>query len=307
MKKILALILAMLMIVGVLASCGESSNDNGDDAQNGANGNGEGVEDAKPNNGDDQNENDPAKSLMSYVLSNSEYKNLIQKGVANYEYTNSAAYDPHPYAYLAAKGHDVEAIKNGTIECDTLTYVLEEKPDVLYMGVKVYENGVATHYHFGVKLTKSQMEDYEKINSEPYVQAPFTNDAITTLNKNIIEETCFKMSEYDSKGLDAGVGQYKKGFSAHVVNVNPEEQTFTAILLTKSNVYLNTSYSYSYLNTNIRISEFLSADTLLSEDNIFYTMPASFSHILQLEETEKPGRVYDLQDFDWAYCSLDLT
>ena len=79
MKKILALILAMLMIVGVLASCGESSNDNGDDAQNGANGNGEDVEDAKQNNGDDQNKNDSAKSLMSYVLSNSEYKNLIQK------------------------------------------------------------------------------------------------------------------------------------------------------------------------------------------------------------------------------------
>ena len=301
MKKILALILAMLMIVGVLASCGESSNDNGDDAQNGANGNGEGVEDAKPNNGDNQNENNSTIDLKSYVLNNSEYNQTIQKGFADFEYTNSAAYEPHPYAYLAAKGHDVEAIKNGTIECDTLTYVLEEKPDVLYMGVKVYENGVATHYHFGLKLTKSQMEDYEKINSEPYVQAPFTNDAITTLNKNIIEETCFKMSESDSKGMDAGVVQYKKGFSVHVVNVNPEEQTFTAILLTKSDV------KRSYLNTNIRISEFLSAENLSTKDNIFYNMPASITNFIQLEETEKPGRVYDLQDFNWAYCSLDLT
>ena len=109
------------------------------------------------------------------------------------------------------------------------------------------------------------------------------------------------MSESDSKGIDVGVGHYKKGFSAHVIKVNEEEQTFTAILLTKSDV------KTSYLNTDIRISEFLSAGNLSSKDNIFYDMPASYTNFIQLEKNEKPGRVYDLQDFNWAYCSLDLT
>lgn len=306
MKKILALILAMLMIVGVLASCGGSGNDDGDDAQNGANGNGEDVEDAKPNNGDDQNENDSAKSLMSYVLSNSEYNQTIQKGAADYEYTNSAAYDPHPYAYLAAKGHDVEAIKNGTIECDTLTYVLEEKPDVLYMGVKVYENGVATHYHFGVKLTKSQMEDYEKINSKPYVQAPFTNDAITTLNKNIIEETCIKIPESSSKSVNesyqAIIPQAWDDVFMVVTSINPEDNMVTSVMIPR----FKNKDKLSKHTTEIGNLKAKSQKSITSYNNI-YDIPTLRNHFINLNFTTQESTVYDLQDFDWAYCSLDLT
>lgn len=307
MKKLLALILAMLMIVSVLASCGGSSNNNGDDTQNGANGNGEDVENAKPNNGNNQNENNSIKNLKSYVLNNSEYNQTIQKGIADYEYTNSAAFDPHPYAYLAAKGHDVEAIKNGTIECETITYVLDEKPNILYMAVKVYENKIATHYHFGLKLTDTQMETYREINDKPYAEAAFTNDAITTLNKNIIEETCFKMSEVSSKHLNQA---YKENYP-HLYNdvfmifkdINPDDDTFVGLMIYRSDWKSREKHSYNKLRVGVVNSK--SVDSISYSGGIYY-LPSLLIYITNVEYVTQSATIYDIQDFDWSYCSLDF-
>ena len=340
MKKILALLLALLMMLGVLASCGGNSNDNdddvqneandngddvqneandngddvqneandnGDDVQNEVNDNGEGVEDENSNNGNNQNESNLTKELISYVLNNSEYNKNIQKAIADYEYSNSTAFDPHPYAYLAEKGHDVEAIKNGTIECETITYVLEEKPDILYMGVKVYENKIATHYHFGLKLTKSQMEDYQKINGEPYVQAPFTNDAITVLNKNIVEETCVRITEEASKYLNEDFADNYEHLWEDVFmilkDVDAENRAFTFLTIPR---YKNNDKVAKHNTARIGQTYSKSDLPITYSDNVYY-LPTMLRYINNLEYNTQHGAVWDLQDFNWTNCSLGLT
>ena len=121
-----------------LASCANPDNN--------YNGNPSDDDDVKDNNDndaddedDDNNSNQSQETEGKYstflqnVLNNAEYNALIEKPKTDVTFVKSAYFDPHPYAFLEQQGHNVQAIKNGTNECYTLSYVLDEEPNYLYM------------------------------------------------------------------------------------------------------------------------------------------------------------------------------
>lgn len=155
--------------------------------------------DNPPDNGNNNGDNtQPSKysKILESILTNENYNSLIKAAKEDFNFYRSANFDPHPYAFLKKKGHNIDAVKSGDLECRTVSYVLDEEPNNLYIMTYV-ENASSdpyyTEYTLKYTLSEQEMKDYKflhKDGSDYYVQAVFMNDVISkTKKETIVSET----------------------------------------------------------------------------------------------------------------------
>ena len=99
----------------------------------------------------------------------------------------------HPYGFLQNQGYDIEAIKNGELSCQTFSFVMDDKPNKLYMVTRVLtddtkDNGWYNYVNYMISydLTKQEMADYKGTYAQQYIYANFLNDAISKQKKATI-------------------------------------------------------------------------------------------------------------------------
>lgn len=304
--KVASLVLTSAMTISMVAcSSGAKkpdidvdNNDDNNDIKYETTIDGEIVEVINPNNDNPQNESITAR-LESYVLNNSEYNDLFAKTahLSNQNNQNYYQLAPHPYAFLEEKGHNVQGIKNGTVECETMTYTLEGDKDSVFMAVKVYENNIVTHYHSEYELNKKDLEFYNKVRSGYYIQNVVINDAISELYKPV-KETCVKLPESSSKDLDDTLNcrnALQSDYSRLIITgVNAGERTFDVIALPKFNLV-----SPSGRTTKIR-SATLKAFYNFSNDGDVYYLPSLSTSLSTVKYEDHAAHVYDVQEYAWS-------
>lgn len=296
--------LVLVATVALTVACSSGANkpdiDNDNDIQYETTIDGEVIEVIKPNNGNTQNENISTNSLESYVLNNPEYRDLFAETahLSNQNNQNYYQLAPHPYAFLEEKGHNVQGIKNGTVECETMTYTLEGDKDSVFMAVKVYENNIATHYHTEYELNKKDLEFYNKVRSGYYIQNVVINDAISELYKPV-KETCVKLPESSSKGLDDTLNcryALKSDYSRLIITgVGSDRETFDVIALPKFNLV-----SPSGATSKVRSATLKVTGLIKNNDGVF-SLPHSsdFIHSTVTYE-DHAAHVYDVQEYAWS-------
>ena len=167
------------------------------------------------------------------------------------------------------------------------------------MATRVFENGIATHYTIEYKLNEKDMEFYKKACGAFYIQAAFVNDAISKLNKPI-NETCIKLSESDSKGLDNSLEceqSLESNYSAvFVTDVSPENYTYSYVAVPR----FDYTISHQHFHSKTESTTIL---TMLAPKfyNGIYDIPSSAHMILEyLDVDYKNGIFYNVQDYDWG-------
>lgn len=201
-------------------------------------------------------------AILEGVLNDEYYNGLIDAAKADSKLYDSAKFDPHPYAFLEKKGHDVDAIKAGDLTCRTVSYVMENEPNNLYMMTYV-ENKSSdpyyTEYTLKYTLSEKEMKEYTFLHqdgSDYYIQAVFMNDAISEhKNATILSET--KMNVEAHKEMSEklkNINTVNKTYGSSKLNIiltdfNESNQTFSLVAypMYSKNTQMMTSNSLTEL------------------------------------------------------------
>ena len=171
-KKIASLILTTATVL-TISSCDPSTfpNNDNDTTNNGQNN--------EQNNQQNQIDWSKYSQLLEDLCNDPYYDNLILRAKANDKSVfESGELAPHPYAFLEDEGFDVAKIKNGSIEAHTLSYVLDESPNNLFINTRVLQdNSYWVSYILNYELTDEEMKDYRLLHgSTYYIQSVFMNN-----------------------------------------------------------------------------------------------------------------------------------
>lgn len=185
-RSLIALMLASMLATTPACTPRDNdpnTNENGNENNN-ENQNNNGNQNGGSENGQ-TNKYSEYSQLLQGVLTNTEYNSLIANAEANPSLYKTARFNPHPYGFLEDEGYDISAIKNGTINCYSMSYILyEDEPNNLYISTRV-ENagGYYTNYLITYHLTDDEVRDYKLAHSGGgttfYIQSAFMNDAIS--------------------------------------------------------------------------------------------------------------------------------
>lgn len=131
--------------------------------------------------------------LVTDLANDTEVNALIDQANQDTSLFSTPLFDPHPYAFLEKEGLNVEAIKSGDLYCRTVSFVRDDEPNNLYIMTYAENAGVEPYYSeymLRYTLTDQEMEDYDKLHDDEYIQAVFLNDAISEAKTaNVISET----------------------------------------------------------------------------------------------------------------------
>lgn len=198
-----------------------------------------------PNPGPNGNTDTPTtqySAILEDVLEDEYYNGLIDAAKDDFNLYRSASFDPHPYAFLEKKGHDVDAIKAGDLTCRTVSYVMENEPNNLYMMTYV-ENKSSdpyyTEYTLKYTLSEKEMKEYtflHKDGSDYYIQAVFMNDAISEhKNATILSETKMNVEAHkEMREKLKNINTVNKTYGSSKINIilkdfNESNQTFSLV------------------------------------------------------------------------------
>ncbi len=159
--------------------------------------------------------NEKYSEMLMNVVNDPEIQTLITNAQQNEELFDSAVFDPHPYAFLEDEGYDVNAIKNGETECYTMSYVLDEEPNNLYIATRLLVNDdyYAT-YLLKYKLSDKEMSDYRSMHGRYDVDYSYKIYA-TFLNNEISETkeaTIVGKSKFSKKTIETHGPYYPNAF-----------------------------------------------------------------------------------------------
>ncbi len=132
-------ICAFCFAFGLTACKDTSDNNNGDLGNNGGSNQNNDGDLGNSGGNNQQNPEDSAYSQyslpMQAVLKSDYYYNLLDFN--EYTVPNTPLYDPHPYGFLKNQGYDIDAIKNQSLECETICYVKGTDKNNLYVNTRV--------------------------------------------------------------------------------------------------------------------------------------------------------------------------
>ncbi len=199
-KRIAVLILAGTLVFGAAAGCSTTKT---------------GLQGGTSSS--TQEENGKYSNLLTSVMRDEYYKSLVfNENRADYE---KPAYDPHPYAFLEDAGIDVDKILDGTYKAETISYVLDDEPNNLYINTKVLIDDSYWHsFLLTYQLNDKEMADYMSMHGANegsytyYWPAFFMNDKISeTKTPTNVQET--KYTKETQIGFDAyHVREAKRGY-----------------------------------------------------------------------------------------------
>ena len=241
------------------------------------------------------------KDFKTYLLNNPEYKELSQKAIDNYEFSKSPYFDNHPYSYLEKKGYDVEAIKNGSLECETVSYVID---DSLFIASKIHNTSAQTADHIFLELQPSEndLKEYKSVNRAPYLEAAHSNDAICEFYTPVKESTV-KLTLATSLNYNEAYSEFGTKINnckPFIKDFNPEAKTFDIVLVRE---YGDNAPSYHSSNT-VEIVPSKSQIDVKFIDGRYAFPPFNFTKRTG-ERLIQSASVYDYSSYDWGYCTLN--
>lgn len=293
-QKILSLVLASATVL-TISSCTimPTPDPNDNTVNNGQNNNGNNNQNNNQNNQIDWSE---YSQLLEDLCKDEYYVNLLaQARNGNSALYETGEFDPHPYAFLENEGFDVKKIKNGSIEAHSLSYVLDEEPNNLYINTRVLQdNSYWVSYLLKYELTDEEMDDYHMLHDGHFTQAMFINSFISKTKDPVsAEKTKIKTNIFDS--LVEFISNKKlvssKNCNLIITNPNLKEHTFDTIVLPEHGL---TKETMSY-GGNI---SFITYFTDLRMDNEIIT---SYSLLSAIEQNQVDAETFIPEDFAMKY------
>ncbi len=245
-KVVLCLILTSVILLSAIGcdtiTPPSHKNDNNNFNDNIINNGDNNIDTDNNNNDNSESKKEKYSAILQNILNNEYYNEMIEKAKTNKELYNDGIFKPHPYAFLEDEGFDIDAIKNGSIDCYTMSYVLDEDPNSLYMNTRVTENDVVYTYLVRYELTNQEMSEYTLLHnaSDPlllkYVQAMFINNTISEMKTpEIVGTSQMSVEAYEgmTKSMNGLFDLSTKTCDIIMINPNQEERYFNLLLIPK--------------------------------------------------------------------------
>ncbi len=192
--------------------------------------------------------------ILQEVLTNNYYNNLLAQAKVDASLYSSAKFTTHPYGFLEREGFDIEAIKDGELDCKTYAFYKESEPNNLYMAVYAEKDeGIYNEYLIRYKLTEQEMYDYKMLytmpenssNADTCLQVFFINDAVSrTKSAEILSEckstvaaheSIIKDSSFKNNICNTKLNGKNKQYDVIVKSVDEETSCFTLYVFTVVN------------------------------------------------------------------------
>ncbi len=243
--------------------------------------------------------------LLQNIMANKRYDELVdQIFINNKAILQSGEVEPHPYAFLEDEGYDVEAIKKGNDLAYTMSYVLDEEPNNLYMYTRVLNNDHYVNYLLKYELTDEEMDDYNLLHRPDgsahfYLQSIFMNNEISkTRNPEIVGKTKITVDAFDKLTTNIQYASStidRNSCNFILLSTNEETDTFETIIIPRL-------YQDNYMTMLSKISKasFQSAYDLAMKDDIF-TKPTDKQSFIGLSATQKEATFYFSQEANLAF------
>ena len=285
-KKLLNLTLAVLIAVNLTSCEPTPTNDPNDDTHlNGGN--------VNNGNNDNKHEIDLSKysPLFQNVLTNEWYDELVARYL-NGETSLERYFQPHPYTFLEEQGFSASDIISGKTPAYTMSYVLDEEPNNLYIHTRVQTNDYYTNYLICYTLTDEEMADYNMVHAgspwvKQYLQAFFMNHEISKAKT----PTILGSSKIFVSSLESMIKSYKEISLVETdicdiifLNPNKEDDTFNLIILPAY-------YQYENMITHEKLNIAYCFSSLRFENEI-YSGPTDTSSAGFYSSTQKLAKLY---------------
>ena len=285
-KKLLNLTLAVLIAVNLTSCEPTDTYDPNDDTQlNGGN--------VNNGNNDNKHEIDLSKysPLFQNVLTNEWYDELVARYL-NGETSLERYFQPHPYTFLEEQGFSASDIISGKTPAYTMSYVLNEEPNNLYIHTRVQTNDYYTNYLICYTLTDEEMADYNMVHAgngltRQYLQAFFMNHEISKAKTPTILGT--------SKIYVSSLEAMQKNFKSNALvstricdiiflNPNNNENSFKIIAIPAY-------YEYDKM-TYVNDINFIDCLAFLEYKNGIFSGPCSFGAVSFTSKTPTSAKLY---------------
>lgn len=248
--------------------------------------------------------------LLQNVLNNEYYNQLIGQAEADFDFYKTGYFDPHPYAFLEDEGYDIQAIKDNEIECYTMSYILDEEPNNLYMYTRVANEGdFYTNYLVKYTLTDKEMKDYKLTHEDTnnsskfYIQSVFMNNEISELKTpTIVGESNISFDAFKKFTKDMENRSHSKSDWCDIIMINPSKEDYTFDLILIPRIYKDDEMIYS---SEIN---YLKCNAAIHETSGIFTGPYTFGEYLPLSNEPYKATLFYPQKTYLAhmYCE-DLT
>lgn len=124
--------------------------------------------------------------VKNNILNNGFYQRLIASEDTLVRPGNIHYY-PHPYGYLQKRGHNIQAIKDGELECNTIVYTVGNDTGHLYVDTRVQtiEGDLDYYTCYSLKYALSEKE---------YHDLYYFSDRVYSLAPLIVQELSYQKS-----------------------------------------------------------------------------------------------------------------
>lgn len=263
------------------------------------------------NNQDNTNNNDQGRNpidvsdhspLLQNILLSEYYDNLIGSVTNENNVLDGWEFKPHPYAFYESQGIDVAKIKSGETEAYTMTYVLDEEPNSLYMHTRVLvDDYYYQNYLLKYSITDKELDDYHLMHTgygvyHYYIQSVFMNNEISkTRSPEIISTSKVKKETFEKLTISFQNTKLTatEGCDIFIMDINPQNYTFTIYVVPRIQ-----NEGYMTIESDVAIIQCYAKPTM---DNGIYISPSSLSKIETPSYEKIPSTVYLTQN---AYLNL---
>ena len=182
---------------------------------------------------------DGHSQILKNILLDEYYEKLIHR-VHTSESLRSWAFQPHPYAFYEDQGIDLTPLKNGQSEAYTMSYVLYEEPNSLYMYTRILlDNSYYQNYLLKYEITDVEYNDYYLMHNgygeyDYYIQSVFMNNEIAkSRDPEIISSSKVskKAQEYLTESFQKTKLVTTKNCDIFIMDVEPKTGRFVVYVV----------------------------------------------------------------------------
>lgn len=300
-KKLFCVILAMSIVLSIVGCEITGKPDTPDDSSTNSGG------DQNNNNNNNEQDRNPIdvsgySPLLQNVLLSEYYDNLIGSVTNENNVLEGWEFKPHPYAFYESQGIDVAKIKSGETEAYTMTYVLNEEPNSLYMHTRVLvDDYYYQNYLLKYSITDKELDDYHLMHTgygvyHYYIQSVFMNNEISkTRSPEIISTSKVKKETFEKLTISFQNTKLTatEGCDIFLMNVDYRKGTFTIYVVPRIQ-----NESHMTIESDVAIIQCM-GQVLLEND--IYSSPSLLNGIDILGYSTTPSTVYLTQN---AYLNL---
>lgn len=229
--------------------------------------------------------------LLQNILLSSYYDSLIAS--AGSDVLQRWEYQPHPWAFYESQGLNVDAIKNGLMEAYTMSYVLDEDPNGLYMHTRVLINNTYyQNYLLRYELTDRELDDYHLMHSGYshyyyYIQSVFMNREIAeSRDPKIISTSKVLKSAFESltESFQKTTLTATKSCDIFIMDVDQQARTLTVYVVPRM-----PDNEHMTIESNVAIVN--SKSTLVIQEGVLCS-PTSIQQLRNTSYDQLPATVY---------------